>query len=238
MGNRFQDVNLDFGRAAVLVGSKFELKTRAELGSLETELAALVGPALAAVNGLTVTLNPEITGVLPTTYQFDTASLKFVTQQNFRSDLNVNTLTFDLSTLGLRSGEKFLYLGPAGTQAFTFGMGGIIEVIGEQTLEGGGNEMVEVLLTSTGSITLTVTPLTRGAAAAVTFFTTLDLVAGVNTVTHNLGLVNKDAFVTRIADSAGSEINVDVDSVGVNSLTLTTLVPRTGVRVFITGSAV
>lgn len=55
------------------------------------------------------------------------------------------------------------------------------------------------------------------------------------TVTHNLGLSNKDAFTIRVADSSGSDISVDVDSVDVNSLTLTSAVPLSGVKATVVG---
>lgn len=55
------------------------------------------------------------------------------------------------------------------------------------------------------------------------------------TITHNLGLQNKDAFTIRVSDSSGSDIGVDVDSVDVNSLTLTSLLPVTGAKVTVIG---
>jgi hypothetical protein len=55
------------------------------------------------------------------------------------------------------------------------------------------------------------------------------------TVTHNLGLQNKDAFTISVKSSNGSEVSVDVDSVDVNSLTLTTGVALTTGKVCIIG---
>lgn len=55
------------------------------------------------------------------------------------------------------------------------------------------------------------------------------------TVTHNLGLQNKDSFVISVKSSTGSEISVDVDSVSVNALTITTAVAVTGCTVTIIG---
>lgn len=55
------------------------------------------------------------------------------------------------------------------------------------------------------------------------------------TITHNLGLQNKDSFTISIKDSSGSEIGVDVDSVNTNSLTLTSFVAQTGVKVTVIG---
>lgn len=71
---------------------------------------------------------------------------------------------------------------------------------------------------------------------AKTFFTTTDLTALTpQTITHNLNLSNKDAFVIRTANSMGSEISFDVDSVNLNSFTLTSAIAVTGVRVFVVG---
>jgi ribosomal protein S25 len=55
------------------------------------------------------------------------------------------------------------------------------------------------------------------------------------TVEHNLGLFNKDFFTIRVADSASSDISVDVDAVDANSITLTSAVSLTGVKVFLMG---
>lgn len=55
------------------------------------------------------------------------------------------------------------------------------------------------------------------------------------TITHNLNLQNKDAFTIRVAASNGSDISVDVDSVDTNSLTITSVLPLTGVKVTVIG---
>jgi hypothetical protein len=55
------------------------------------------------------------------------------------------------------------------------------------------------------------------------------------TITHNLGLQNKDSYVISVKNSAGSEVSVDVDSVDVNSLTITTGVVLTTGKVTIVG---
>lgn len=60
------------------------------------------------------------------------------------------------------------------------------------------------------------------------------LPVGATTITHNLNLSNKDAFVLRVA-AEGSDISVDVDSVNANSITLSTLIPFSAVSVFING---
>ena len=73
------------------------------------------------------------------------------------------------------------------------------------------------------------------ASRVYTHFATVNLVAGVSTtVTHNLGLSNKDAFTIRTA-FGGSDISVDVDSVDTNSITLTSLVGLTDVSVMVIG---
>lgn len=69
-----------------------------------------------------------------------------------------------------------------------------------------------------------------------TYFATVNITALTPfTVTHNLNLQNKDAFIVRTANSSGSEISFDVDSVDVNSFTLTSSVSLTGVRVMVVG---
>lgn len=73
-------------------------------------------------------------------------------------------------------------------------------------------------------------------AAVKHFFNTYNLAAGTPTaVAHNLALSDKDAFVIRVADSNGSDIGLDIDSVDANSLTLRSLVALTGVKVTVLG---
>lgn len=57
------------------------------------------------------------------------------------------------------------------------------------------------------------------------------------TVTHGLALVSKDAFVINVMDSAGSQISVDVDSTGVDALTLTASVGLTDAVVTVVGAS-
>lgn len=67
------------------------------------------------------------------------------------------------------------------------------------------------------------------------YFATVNIAANTPfSVTHNLNLSNKDAFVIRTA-LGGSDISLDVDSVSSNALTLTSLVPLTGVTVYVIG---
>jgi hypothetical protein len=71
---------------------------------------------------------------------------------------------------------------------------------------------------------------------AKTYFATANITALTPfSVTHNLALSNKDAFVVRIATSDGSEISVDVDSADANSFTITSSVSLTGIRIFAVG---
>lgn len=236
-----QDVNLDFGRAAQILGGKFELATRAELDSIESELALLVGPELDAVNGLSVSLAESSNGLI-SIYQFDSNSKKFVTQSKYRTDLNVNAVDFDFSLSNLRAGERFIYSGPAGVGAFTTEPGVTLEIVGELNLIGGNSELIEVISSTESELVLLVKPLTRAVAAAgtVAFFATVDLVPLVPlNVAHNLGLVDKDAFNIRayLPGGTGNQINLDVDGVDANNLTITSLIPRVGVKIFITGLA-
>ena len=74
------------------------------------------------------------------------------------------------------------------------------------------------------------------ALAKVYFASALSLVANTPlTISHNLNLQNKDAFVISVKDSAGSEVGVDVDSVNVNSLTLESSIAATNVTVTVVG---
>lgn len=68
------------------------------------------------------------------------------------------------------------------------------------------------------------------------YFATVDITALTPfTVSHNLALSNKDAFVVRTATSNGSEASFDVDSVDANSFTITSAITLTGIRVFVVG---
>lgn len=55
------------------------------------------------------------------------------------------------------------------------------------------------------------------------------------TITHNLGLQNKDAYVISVKGSNSSEVSVDVDSVSVNSCTITTAVALTACTITVIG---
>lgn len=55
------------------------------------------------------------------------------------------------------------------------------------------------------------------------------------TITHSLALQNKNAFCYRIADSTDSEVSVDVDSVDVNSFTITSAIAGSNYKIFVTG---
>ena len=68
------------------------------------------------------------------------------------------------------------------------------------------------------------------------FNSSVSLTADVaQTITHNLALTNKDYFTIRVADSTGADIEVQVVSVGVTSLEITSSVSITGVKVCIIG---
>jgi plasmid maintenance system antidote protein VapI len=55
------------------------------------------------------------------------------------------------------------------------------------------------------------------------------------TITHGLSLVDKDAFTINLMDSAGSQVQADVDSVNTDSLTITTFIAVTDLHVTVTG---
>ena len=68
------------------------------------------------------------------------------------------------------------------------------------------------------------------------FDDSLDTVADTPlTVTHSLGLTNKDAFIAQVKDSTGKVVFVEINSVDVNSLTITTSISLTGLKIFVTG---
>jgi len=56
------------------------------------------------------------------------------------------------------------------------------------------------------------------------------------TITHNLDLSDPNFFTIRVADTNGSSISVDIDAVTSNTITLTSLVALSGVKVYIVGS--
>lgn len=54
-------------------------------------------------------------------------------------------------------------------------------------------------------------------------------------LTHNFNLANKNNFTISVKDSTGSVIDVDVDAIDGNRLTVTSSVALTGVNVFVVG---
>lgn len=67
------------------------------------------------------------------------------------------------------------------------------------------------------------------------YFASVNLAAATPlTVTHNLGLQDRDAFTVNTM-FGNSQISLDVDSVDANSITLTSLVALTGVKVTVVG---
>lgn len=55
------------------------------------------------------------------------------------------------------------------------------------------------------------------------------------TITHSLALQNRNSFTINVVDSTHSQISVDVDSVDVNSLTITSAVGLSNVQVCVIG---
>lgn len=121
-------------------------------------------------------------------------------------------------------------IGQGNTVQATETVAGIMEIATQAETNAGTSDVV------------TVTPLklsTYNAAqgyAKKYFQNAITLVANTPlTITHNLGLSNKDAFVISVKDSAGSEVTVDVDSVGVNSLTIESAIAAINVTVTVVG---
>jgi hypothetical protein len=83
----------------------------------------------------------------------------------------------------------------------------------------------------------TLTSFTTTKAFAKTFFQSgVSLIANsAFTVTHNLALQNLSSFIISVKDSANSEIMIDVDSLTVNTMTITSNVALTGVNVTVIG---
>lgn len=98
-------------------------------------------------------------------------------------------------------------------------------------------------VTAGSATTVAVTPSGLASALQTNRYTrqytaTVTLVADTAlTVTHGLALVSKDAFVINVMDSAGSAISVDVDSTGVDALTLTSSVGLSDVVVTVVGAS-
>lgn len=55
------------------------------------------------------------------------------------------------------------------------------------------------------------------------------------TITHNLGLQNLNSYTTSVKTSTGGEVSVEVDSVTVNSFTITTAVALTSANITVVG---
>jgi hypothetical protein len=107
---------------------------------------------------------------------------------------------------------------------------GIIEIATQAETNAGSDD--------TRAVTpLKLTSFATTKAFAKTYFASgVSLVANTAfTVTHNLGLQNRNAFTINVMDSTHSGISVDVDSVDVNSLTITSAVALTGVSVTVIG---
>ena len=66
------------------------------------------------------------------------------------------------------------------------------------------------------------------------YHTMMDLDIGTNTITHNLDLFDEHSLTISVFDGSSS-VQVDVDTIDVNSLTLTTLVAATNARITIVG---
>jgi len=145
------------------------------------------------------------------------------------------TNTWEGSTV-VQSGDSAVWDGTAwqfiqgNVVSATESISGIIEIATQSETNTGTDD------------TRAVTPLklatyATGKAFAKTYFASaVSLVANTAfTITHNLGLQNRNAFTINVMDSTHSSISVDVDSVDVNSLTLTSAVALTGVSVTVIG---
>lgn len=155
--------------------------------------------------------------------------------------------TFDAGATGVTlQGNQALEVGDivlftSATEAYAIQRN---DVYATETVEGNIRLATQAEVTAGTVADEAVTPATLQGKLDAQFYAkqyteTLDL-TGANTpdtVTHSLGLVNKDAFTVNIMNSAGSAISVDVDSVDVNSLTLTSLLPLTNVVITVVGAS-
>lgn len=243
--------DLDLVQVSQLVGARLQNVTTAERNTLQTSLGA-------ANEGLIVydTQEDQI-------YIFNgTVFLPTKVQGAMVYKGTVTSLT--TAPVGYDIGSTYVFTGTPGTLTWadqTFSPDADVEV-GDVLIYRGSNiwDIIEgnddiATETVAGNVRLAtqaevnsgtvtdeaVTPATLTGFAnakqfARTFFTTTNLTALTpQTVTHNLNLSNKDSFVIRTANSAGSDISLDVDSVNVNSLTITAAVPLTGVRLTVIG---
>lgn len=76
----------------------------------------------------------------------------------------------------------------------------------------------------------------RGALPKTYFNGTVTLTADTEiTIAHALELTNKDSYIITVADTTGSQVSVDIDSVDTNNLKITSSVALTGIKVAIIG---
>tara|TARA_R110000787_G_scaffold283551_1_gene396486 strand:+ start:72 stop:644 length:573 start_codon:yes stop_codon:yes gene_type:complete len=73
-----------------------------------------------------------------------------------------------------------------------------------------------------------------GGGGNKSFFASVDVVAGINTVAHNLNLSDRDAFIVNTMDN-NTKVTFAINSVDVNTLTLTSPIDRAGVKMLIMG---
>jgi hypothetical protein len=117
-------------------------------------------------------------------------------------------------------------------------------VIAASETEAGIVELATTVETAAGTeAALAVTPAGLASAMQTNRYTrqytaTVSLSADTPlTVTHNLALVSKDAFVINVMNSSGSAISVDVDSTNANELTLTSNVALSDAVVTVVGAS-
>jgi|TARA_R110000744_G_C19347456_1_gene560051 hypothetical protein len=66
------------------------------------------------------------------------------------------------------------------------------------------------------------------------FFASVDVVAGVNTIVHNLNLSDQNAFLINTMDN-NTKVTFAINSMNVNTVTLTSPIDRAGVKILVVG---
>ena len=217
------------------------------LGTAASNLAAAINELHGEINTNTsnistntsdISTNTSSTGTINTNIgaigSLETDATNLVAAIN-EIHTEVNTNTGNISTNTSSIGTINTNIGTIGSLATSAG-----------DLVGAINELHTEINTNTTNITGLDSDVTllqsqvsslQGASSLSTYFNgNVSLSANTAaTITHNLGLIDANSFTIRVADTNGSDVSVDVDAVNTNSLTLTSLIALTGLKVTIIG---
>ena len=244
--------NLDFNKVLQLLNVRVQNLTTTERNSLASTL-----------NGANIGLHVYDTTEKQPYYWDGSAFVPTKVQGAMVYKGTVTSLT--TAPVGFEVGSTYVFTGTAGTLTWagqTFSPDANVEV-GDILIYRGSNTWdiiegndVQATETQLGNVKLApqatvnagtnttdvVTPatlngfVTNRAFAKTYFNNTVNITALTPlTITHNLGLQNKNSFVCSVKDSNGSEIIIDVDSVDTNSITLTAGIALSNVSVTVIG---